>query len=503
MKSLFLSHCHADKKFVRKLAKDLHDRNVYIWIDEAEIKLGDSLLQKISDGINRVDYVGVVLSQASVRSKWVQKEVEIAMNQEIEGRRLKVLPILIEDCEMPPFIAGKLYADFRKGYSRGLATVLTRLDTREFFGPHQPIVRSHEISVSTQVFDQVPQIVRNADDLLIQWVEHKSGEDIVYIYVLDTKRFQFRDCFFYSIPGRIYSHWLLISDLTVASIVQLEDSKELWYTDATNPSQLNPVKSVRTSILLDSIIATNQGFLAAGSFGEQLELLHLTTRGSAKKIFTRRLSGWTAFTSLVPLPKGIGIFMLTIKGIEYSLINRASEIQPPKTVIAADSSIDTVANLDVRFYDNCTWAAGKELFLLCHRKSQENQRINLCTVSTTGKLISETTIISNTDKVVHIFKPSLAVGQNSVLVLWNVTPRVKVPARAHQKTLLSCMLFDRTTCKPLLPYERTLTAGANFVTGIPAIVTRNTYYIAYQEDLLERFNIKVSELALTEVMKTI
>ena len=40
--SVFLSHNHNDKPFVRKLARDLENHGVHYWIDEAEMKIGDS-----------------------------------------------------------------------------------------------------------------------------------------------------------------------------------------------------------------------------------------------------------------------------------------------------------------------------------------------------------------------------------------------------------------------------------------------------------------------------
>jgi len=43
----------------------------------------------------------------------VKKEVDIAMNQEIEGRRVKVVPILLDAVDLPGFLKGKLYGDLR------------------------------------------------------------------------------------------------------------------------------------------------------------------------------------------------------------------------------------------------------------------------------------------------------------------------------------------------------------------------------------------------------
>jgi tetratricopeptide (TPR) repeat protein len=85
---------------------------VNVWLDEAEIGIGDSLVKKISEGIEQVDYVAAVISNGSVKSEWVQKELSWAMTKEIEGQRVVVLPVVIERCELPGYLKDKLFADF-------------------------------------------------------------------------------------------------------------------------------------------------------------------------------------------------------------------------------------------------------------------------------------------------------------------------------------------------------------------------------------------------------
>jgi hypothetical protein len=110
---VFLSHSSADKPFARRLGSDLRRSGARVWIDEAEIRVGDSLIEKISAGIVNTDYLIVALSRASCDSEWVRREVNIALTQEIHGKRVKVLPCLLEDCDIPPFLLDKKYADFR------------------------------------------------------------------------------------------------------------------------------------------------------------------------------------------------------------------------------------------------------------------------------------------------------------------------------------------------------------------------------------------------------
>lgn len=126
MSSIFMSHNSNDKPFVRKLADDLRKNGHYVWVDEAEIKVGDSLIGKIEEGIENTEYLGVVLSKNSVQAEWVKREVRIALTQEIYGKKVKVLPILIEKVDIPLFLRDKKYADFTcdENYANALQSIL-------------------------------------------------------------------------------------------------------------------------------------------------------------------------------------------------------------------------------------------------------------------------------------------------------------------------------------------------------------------------------------------
>lgn len=115
---VFLSHSSKDKRFVRGLAHQLKSAGIRVWLDEAAIKVGESLIQKLRQAIDSVDFLIVVLSQASIESAWVQKEVEMAMNYEIKKRKIKVLPILKEAVPLPGFLEGKVYLDFTTKFTR-------------------------------------------------------------------------------------------------------------------------------------------------------------------------------------------------------------------------------------------------------------------------------------------------------------------------------------------------------------------------------------------------
>lgn len=131
MGSIFLSHNSVDKPFVRKLANDLRRNGHYAWVDEAEINIGDSLIEKIEAGIDTMEYIGVVISSNSIESEWVKREVRLALTQEISGKRVKVLPLLLEKVTIPTFLIDKKYADFtsEEVYKSSLNDLLKVLTT--------------------------------------------------------------------------------------------------------------------------------------------------------------------------------------------------------------------------------------------------------------------------------------------------------------------------------------------------------------------------------------
>lgn len=129
MSTIFLSHSHADKPFARKLAASLRAAGHGVWIDEAEINIGDSLIEKIREGLDQVDYVAAILSHASISSPWVTRELDIASNREIEEGRVVVLPLLVEKVDLPGFLKGKFYGDFtdEASYEQMLGLLLRKL----------------------------------------------------------------------------------------------------------------------------------------------------------------------------------------------------------------------------------------------------------------------------------------------------------------------------------------------------------------------------------------
>jgi hypothetical protein len=121
---VFISHSSKDNAFVEKLARHLVQAKTHVWVDTWELKVGESLIQKVQDAIKTASALLVALSKASVESEWCKRELSAALMRELDEKRVLLLPLLLEDCDIPMFLREKRYADFRTNYDQGLRDTL-------------------------------------------------------------------------------------------------------------------------------------------------------------------------------------------------------------------------------------------------------------------------------------------------------------------------------------------------------------------------------------------
>jgi hypothetical protein len=109
--SIFLSYADADKPLAHALGDGLRDHGCRVWTDRVELRVGDFLIERISEAIDRADFVVILVSRASVDSDWCRKELSLAMNGEIRARRVRVLPLRIDRTPMPEPLRDKIFLD--------------------------------------------------------------------------------------------------------------------------------------------------------------------------------------------------------------------------------------------------------------------------------------------------------------------------------------------------------------------------------------------------------
>ena len=98
--SCFISYSTRDDEFVDRLYADLQVKGVRCWFAPEDLKIGDRFRQRIDDAIRLHDRLLIVLSKNSVRSAWVQEEVEACLEREQRENRPVLFPIRLDDAVM-------------------------------------------------------------------------------------------------------------------------------------------------------------------------------------------------------------------------------------------------------------------------------------------------------------------------------------------------------------------------------------------------------------------
>jgi TIR domain len=107
--SIFISYSHDDKGLARVLAAALTALGFKVWIDEGELKVGDSLIERIATAIADIEFFLALVSEASRDSKWCQKELALAVTGELGREGVRVLPVQVDGTQMPAALADVYY----------------------------------------------------------------------------------------------------------------------------------------------------------------------------------------------------------------------------------------------------------------------------------------------------------------------------------------------------------------------------------------------------------
>ena len=82
----FICHASEDKEFMAKpLHQALSEAGVYAWLDESEIRLGQSIRQKIDEGLANCRSATVILSRPFFMKNWTQYEMDGIVGRQMQG----------------------------------------------------------------------------------------------------------------------------------------------------------------------------------------------------------------------------------------------------------------------------------------------------------------------------------------------------------------------------------------------------------------------------------
>ena len=177
----FISHSSQDKDAAKRLALDLQGRGYSVWFDEWEILVGHNIVDEVFGAIKQSHFMVVILSDASVKSRWVDEELTAAKTREIEDEQVVILPARLENCEIPTALTPKRYADFTGSWDDGVEEIARAIDGHSGIRPSRPANRIAAPKNTVPSFNELDQWREKLlpEMLVVGFVEGQPFKDVL------------------------------------------------------------------------------------------------------------------------------------------------------------------------------------------------------------------------------------------------------------------------------------------------------------------------------------
>lgn len=133
---VFISHAHEDKDIVGLIIQKFTSDGINYWVDEKDLLVGQVMDKAISEGIQKSWLFLIILTESSVSSKWVERELDEASHEEVSGGKI-IMPVVakgLKAANLPPRLRRKycvdLSTDFVGGYEKLKASIQSYMKSR-------------------------------------------------------------------------------------------------------------------------------------------------------------------------------------------------------------------------------------------------------------------------------------------------------------------------------------------------------------------------------------
>jgi len=132
---VFISYSHKDKEWVHTwLLPRLEERGIYAYIDFRDFDVGVPVLVNIERAVDRCPKTLLVATPHWVKSEWTNFESLLLQTNpdDVVGLRRRMLPLMLEKCELPKRVSIFTYADFTQPiyWERELERIVNAIEDR-------------------------------------------------------------------------------------------------------------------------------------------------------------------------------------------------------------------------------------------------------------------------------------------------------------------------------------------------------------------------------------
>lgn len=125
--SVFVSHRVADIELAERLADEIRSEGHEVWLDKWEINLGDSIVEKMDNGLEAFQFLILCYSSAGVNTPWISREWMSILARQLQQENVKILPVRLSGGSAPAILADLKYADLTIDWNLGIYQILSAL----------------------------------------------------------------------------------------------------------------------------------------------------------------------------------------------------------------------------------------------------------------------------------------------------------------------------------------------------------------------------------------
>jgi hypothetical protein len=133
-RDFFISYTSDDRAWAEWIAWQLEESGQTVELQAWHFRPGEHFIARMNEALARADRVQAVLSPRYLQSSYAAEEWMAALVYGADGRN-RLLPVRVEECELPPLLVARIYIEL-VGTSRQIARI--RLIDGVSQGRHRP-----------------------------------------------------------------------------------------------------------------------------------------------------------------------------------------------------------------------------------------------------------------------------------------------------------------------------------------------------------------------------
>ncbi len=137
--NVFIGYNKKDRKIAEAIATFLSIGDIGVWYDEWEIRPGESIIEKVNNGLTECTHYLLLWSKNSSDSNWVKKEIDSILYKSIQCGYPIIIPIILDKKPILTILKDKKYIRYEKDIDKNRELILEAITGKK---PEEKLARA-------------------------------------------------------------------------------------------------------------------------------------------------------------------------------------------------------------------------------------------------------------------------------------------------------------------------------------------------------------------------